>query len=89
MYVVTREHNQLFSKFDKFLLENARISAMHIAITHNYSSRPHQHRQVKDRRTGPVRECRRNKDELALSKDCTAHAVMLDPSRNTVRALWR
>jgi hypothetical protein len=31
---VTREHSQLLSKSDKFLLENARISAMYTTITH-------------------------------------------------------
>jgi hypothetical protein len=71
------------------LLDNAGISSMHTAITHYNTAILLDRTNIgKSKIDLPDGECRRNEDELALKKDCTAHSVMFDPSRNTVRALW-
>lgn len=71
------------------LLDNAGISSMHTAITHYDTAIFLDRTNIGASEIAlPNGNCRRNNNELALKRDCTAHSVMFDPSRNSVRALF-
>lgn len=71
------------------LLENAGIASMHTAITHYDTAIFLDRTNIGASEIAlPNGNCRRNNDELALKRDCTAHSVMFDPTSNEVRALF-
>lgn len=70
------------------LLDNAGIASMHTAITHYDTAVFLDRTNIGASEIAlPNGNCRVNREELALRRDCTAHSVMFDTNRNSVRAL--